>query len=174
MTQTKNPISICAAQDRWHRSKNNQPDRNSIQRFLYQSIDERDRKRDRVPVGSNDRGNEKSGADPILRDLVVDLLRQILPETGHDLLLKRRKCVNHRLQFHRLLPHFLFLFPDNPNNNNPQYENESPPKPKINNSQRSLCFLSDSGSVTITIEPDDRLQNLSWFVSVRSGLSKPK
>ena len=43
-----------------------------------------------APVGSDDRGEEERGAEPVLGDLVVDLAREILPEPGHHLLLERR------------------------------------------------------------------------------------
>lgn len=43
-----------------------------------------------ICVGSDERGEEEGGADPVLGDFVVDLGREILPETRHHLLLKRR------------------------------------------------------------------------------------
>lgn len=63
----------------------------------------------RIRVGADERSEEKSGADPVLRDLVVDLRRKILPETRHYLLLEWRQSVHHRLHPHRLLPHLLLL-----------------------------------------------------------------
>lgn len=61
-----------------------------------------------VCVGSDDRGDEESGTEPVLGDLVVDLTGNIVPETRHHLLLERRQCIYYCLQLHRLLPH-LFL-----------------------------------------------------------------
>lgn len=60
-------------------------------------------------VGSEDGGDEESGAEPVLGDLMVDLTSNVVPETRHHLLLERRQCVDHCLQLHRLLPHLFLL-----------------------------------------------------------------
>lgn len=42
-----------------------------------------------IRVDADERSEEEGGADPVLGDFVVDLARQIFPETRHYLLLKR-------------------------------------------------------------------------------------
>lgn len=42
-----------------------------------------------IRVGADERSEEKDSAVPILGDLVVDLARNVFPETRHHLLLER-------------------------------------------------------------------------------------
>ena len=58
--------------------------------------EEREREREReLRVGADEGTEQKSGADPILGDLVVNLCGQVLPETRHYLLLERGERVDH-------------------------------------------------------------------------------
>lgn len=67
------------------------------------------KEKESLRVDADEWAEKEGGTDPVLGDLVVDLRRQIFPETRHHLLLKRWQRVHHCLHPHRLLPHFSLL-----------------------------------------------------------------
>uniref|UniRef100_A0A2P2MYA1 Uncharacterized protein MANES_18G125100 n=1 Tax=Rhizophora mucronata TaxID=61149 RepID=A0A2P2MYA1_RHIMU len=58
-----------------------------------------------IRVGANERAEKEESTDPVLGNLVVNLVWKVIPEPLHHLLLERRQSVHHRLHSHWLLPH---------------------------------------------------------------------